>query len=210
MMTDPVADMLTRIRNAALAGHASTRCPSSKLKRAVAGVLQQEGFLSDVREEAEEGRRTLVLELRYDDDGLAQADVEYGYADAMRDGGVVRPVHFPRTDGEMEWVASDGTLARATFQDALDGVAASQRLRTALSAADGFSKLLATGLTAVLAIQVFVIVGGVTRVIPLTGVTLPFVSYGGSSIVANMVLLALLLIVSDHARAEARRRGGLV
>jgi cell division protein FtsW (lipid II flippase) len=83
-------------------------------------------------------------------------------------------------------------------------------LRTGLSAADGFSKLLATGLTAVLAIQVFVIVGGVTRVIPLTGVTLPFVSYGGSSIVANMVLLALLLIVSDHARSEARRRGGVV
>jgi len=83
-------------------------------------------------------------------------------------------------------------------------------LRTALSAADGFSKLLATGLTAVLAIQVFVIVGGVTRVIPLTGVTLPLVSYGGSSIVANMVLLALLLIVSDHARSEAQRRGGVV
>jgi superfamily II DNA or RNA helicase len=71
--------------------------------------------------------------VRYDDDGLAQADVEYGYADAMRDGGVVRPVHFPRTDGEMEWVANDGTPARATFRDALDPVAASQRLRTALS-----------------------------------------------------------------------------
>jgi superfamily II DNA or RNA helicase len=71
--------------------------------------------------------------VRYDDDGLAQADVEYGCADAMRDGGVVRPVHFPRTDGDMEWVARDGTIARATFQDALDAVAASQRLRTALS-----------------------------------------------------------------------------
>jgi cell division protein FtsW (lipid II flippase) len=65
---------------------------------------------------------------------------------------------------------------------------------------DGFLKLLATGLTAVFALQAFVIVGGVTRVIPLTGVTLPFVSYGGSSIVANFVLLALMLMVSQEAR----------
>ena len=89
---------------------------------------------------------------------------------------------------------------------------ASRGFKTALVAGDGFSKLLATGLTAVLALQVFVIVGGVTKVIPLTGVTLPFVSYGGSSIVANMVLLALLLIVSDHARKDRARMdpGGLV
>ena len=72
---------------------------------------------------------------------------------------------------------------------------AARGFKIALLADDGFSKLLATGLTAVFSIQAFVIIGGVTRVIPLTGVTLPFISYGGSSIVANFVLLALLLLL---------------
>jgi len=82
-------------------------------------------------------------------------------------------------------------------------LAVERGFKIATLARDSFSKLLATGLTAVFALQVFVIVGGVTQVIPLTGVTLPFISYGGSSILANFVLLALLLLVSERARADA-------
>lgn len=78
-------------------------------------------------------------------------------------------------------------------------------MRISLIAQDGFSKLLAAGLTFGLALQTFIIVGGVLRVVPLTGITLPFVSYGGSSILSNFVVLALLMLVSNRAVAVQGR-----
>jgi cell division protein FtsW (lipid II flippase) len=74
--------------------------------------------------------------------------------------------------------------------------------RIAVFAGDGFSKLLAAGLTFGFALQTFIIVGGIVRVIPLTGITLPLVSYGGSSIVANFLVLAGLMLVSNRANRE--------
>ncbi|HXY79961.1 MAG TPA: FtsW/RodA/SpoVE family cell cycle protein [Gaiellaceae bacterium] len=78
--------------------------------------------------------------------------------------------------------------------------------RVSLLAGDGFSKLLAAGLTFGFALQTFIIVGGILRVIPLTGITLPFVSYGGSSIVSNFLLLAGLMLVSHRANVEVEGR----
>jgi small subunit ribosomal protein S8 len=74
MMTDPIADMLARLRNGALARHASVRLPSSNLKVALARVLAEAGFLGGARVESEEGRAMLVVELRYGDDGRPLID----------------------------------------------------------------------------------------------------------------------------------------
>jgi peptidoglycan glycosyltransferase len=77
-------------------------------------------------------------------------------------------------------------------------------LRIAMRAERSFEALLATGLTTIIGMQAFIIIGGVLRVVPLTGITLPFVSYGGSSLLSNWVLLALLIRLSD---TQARRSG---
>ncbi len=77
-------------------------------------------------------------------------------------------------------------------------------LRTALRCTDPFGKMLAAGLSIILGVQAFIILGGVTTLIPLTGITLPFVSYGGSSIVSNFVLVAVVMAVSDQQEAGPR------
>ena len=81
-----------------------------------------------------------------------------------------------------------------------------KHLRIAVLARDDFSTMLAAGLTAGLVLQSLIIIGGNLKVVPLTGITLPFVSYGGSSLLANYVLLALLIRLSD---TSARRLGEL-
>jgi cell division protein FtsW (lipid II flippase) len=120
---------------------------------------------------------------------------------------------FTTTDGKalIPYVNSDFIYSALAQELGLVGSAAlllvfmlfvARGMKVALQADDGFSKLLAAGLTFGFAVQTFIIVGGVLRLIPLTGITLPFVSYGGSSVVANFLLLAGLLLVSHRANTQ--------
>jgi peptidoglycan glycosyltransferase len=80
-------------------------------------------------------------------------------------------------------------------------------LRVAMRSTDPFAKLLAAGLTTLIGVQSFIIMAGVTRLLPLTGLTLPFVSYGGSSLISNWVLIALLVRLSDETAGRAEPVG---
>jgi cell division protein FtsW (lipid II flippase) len=120
-------------------------------------------------------------------------------------------IPFSSTDAIFSVIGEELGLLGATAVLLAFLLLAVRGFKVALTAKDEFSTILAVGLTVTLAFQTFVIVGGLTRLVPLTGITLPFVSYGGSSLLANYLLVGLLARISDESRAQVigreQRRG---
>jgi cell division protein FtsW (lipid II flippase) len=115
-------------------------------------------------------------------------------------GGTPERIPYAESDFVLAAIGEELGLTAVIAIVLMYGLIVERALRAALVCRDGFGKLLATGLAGVFALQVFVVIGGVTSLIPLTGLTTPFLSYGGSSLVANWVIVALLLRISDQAR----------
>ncbi len=117
-------------------------------------------------------------------------------------------IPFVETDFVFAAVGEEFGLLGAAAVVLLFLMLAGRGLGLALRCEDDFGELLAVGMTTIVFLQAFIIMGGNTRLVPLTGITLPFISYGGSSLVSNFLLLGLLLCVSGGPGREERRRGG--
>jgi cell division protein FtsW (lipid II flippase) len=138
---------------------------------------------------------------------LAQAEFAMAAGGIGGDGlgrGEPGDIPFASTDFVFAAIAEELGMLGATVVMLVYVTLVGKGFKTALEQPDGFGKLLAAGLSAILGMQAFIIIGGVTRVIPLTGITLPFVSYGGSSLVSNFILLALLVRISSGPRPRRR------
>jgi len=118
-------------------------------------------------------------------------------------GGTPDRVPYANSDFILASIGEELGLTGVIAVILLYGIIVERALRAALICRDGFGKLVCVGFAGVFTVQVFVVIGGVTRLIPLTGLTTPFLSYGGSSLVANWVIIALLLRISDQARRPA-------
>lgn len=116
-------------------------------------------------------------------------------------------IPFVETDFAFAAVGEELGLLGAAAVVLLYLMLAGRGLSLALKCKDGFGSLLAVGLTTIVFLQAFIIMGGDTRLVPLTGITLPFISYGGSSLVSNFLLLGLLLCISGEPREPSLRRG---
>jgi cell division protein FtsW (lipid II flippase) len=155
--------------------------------------------------------QTGTLTLRQDCESYQLVKSLYSIANGGFGGAGLGKGTFTTTDGKHQlipYINSDFIYSALAQELGLVGAAAlllvfmlfvARGMKIALQADDGFSKLLAAGLTFGFALQTFIIVGGVLRIIPLTGITLPFVAYGGSSVVANFLVLAGLILVSNRA-----------
>lgn len=137
---------------------------------------------------------------------IIQAQFGLAWGGALGTGwGLGRPYLIPLAKADFITAALGEELGIAGLAGVilLYGLFVARGLRSALASTEPFGKLLAAGLSFVFAIQVFVIIGGVTRLLPLTGLTSPFMSQGGSSLVANWILVGLLLVITHQVRSPA-------
>ena len=141
-------------------------------------------------------------------DGFQIVEAQYALAEGGLSGtgiGLGDPARIPVVENDFIFAAigEEMGLLGATAIIVSYLLLVGSGLRIAVRARDPFAKLLAVGLTTIVGMQAFIIIGGVIRVVPLTGITLPFVSYGGSSLLANYVILALLVRISDESGRRA-------